>query len=118
MKCFQCGFEMDDAAASCPNCGAEQGKVQILPPEERENFQGLTIEAERGPAGDDDYRGEGPRRRVYVHRVDLGSTPGGLFLKLIIAGVLLFLVIMALPLALLVIGVIFAGWLGSQFWRR
>ncbi|TCL76418.1 hypothetical protein EDC14_1002177 [Hydrogenispora ethanolica] len=118
MKCFQCGYEFDDAAERCPQCGAEPDKVQVLPPEERENFQGLTIEVEPGDAGGERRQEEGPRRRVFVHRVDVGNSAGGFFLKLLIAGIALLLLIMVLPVALFWIVIVLAGWFGARWWRR
>jgi hypothetical protein len=117
MNCTYCGFEMEEGAAVCLNCGAEKGKVQVLTPEERENFQGLTINDEPEPR-DYEYKSADGRRRVYVRQVNLGKSPLGLFTPLLIGAVILGLVIFLLPLALFMVGILLLGWLLAGFLRR
>lgn len=58
----------------------EQGQVKVLPPEERENFKGITIEAGDSGRQEQNYRGyyesdyRDPRKRVYVRHVNLSSS--------------------------------------------
>lgn len=132
MKCLQCGFEMEEGVPVCPNCeAAREVRVEVLPPEEGaralrepENFQGLTLRDQGYKEGAYEYQSEcepdsfepgsrGPgresgTRRVYVRQFTFGRAPGGILGKLIIAAVLIGLVIVALPLALLGIGLFLA----------
>ncbi len=113
MNCTQCGFELEDGAAVCPNCGMELGKVRALAPEERESFEGMTIEAGR-PGGDsDEYRSEGPGRRVYARRIEIGNSPGGILLWVLIGTVLALLVLISLPVALIGFGLLLLRWLSG-----
>jgi hypothetical protein len=111
---------MEDESTVCSNCGGEKSRVQVLTPEERENFQGLTIsqEPERNDDGYYEYKSAGGRRRVYMRQVNLGRSPAGLLTSLFIGVVILGLVILFLPLALLVIGILVLGWLLSGFRGR
>jgi hypothetical protein len=48
----------------------------------------------------------------------VGNSAGGFFLKLLIAGIALLLLIMVLPVALFWIVIVLAGWFGARWWRR
>ena len=86
----------------------------MLRPDERDDFNGLTIqqggESENATGfkeetpGNYEYRSEGPGHRVYVRQVSFGSHMGFLT-KLLIVAVILFLVFVALPVALIVLAV-------------
>ncbi|MCL6590750.1 MAG: hypothetical protein K6U80_12435 [Firmicutes bacterium] len=120
MNCTYCGSGMGGGSNVCPNCGAGRGKVQVLTPGERENFEGLTIE--NGPGQPDgrfcEYKSANGRRRVYVHQVNLGKSTPGLFAPLLTGAVILGLAVLLLPLALLMVGILLSGWLMAGFLRR
>lgn len=120
MNCPYCGFEIENETTVCPNCGGERSQVQVLTPEERENFQGLTIsdESEHHDDGFYEYKSADGRRRVYVRQVNLGRSPAGLLTSLFIGAIVLGLIILFLPLALLMIGIVVLGWLLAGFRRR
>ena len=120
MRCPKCGDEMD-TADTCKKCADGEPELTILTPDERDEFRGLTIqqgnERDQGPDypqwpddGGYSYRSEGPGHRVYVRQVSFGSQSTGWLTKLIIAAVLLFLLFVALPLALIVIAVSSVLW--------
>mgnify|MGYP001326930864 CR=1 FL=1 len=60
----------------------EQGQVKVLPPEERENFKGITIEVGNDGNGNQEQNNRGyyeydyrdPQKRVYSRRVILNSS--------------------------------------------
>ena len=114
MRCPKCGGEMETDSSICSRCAAETGEVKVLRPDERDDFNGLTIQQggesenttgfrEETP-GNYEYRSEGPGHRVYVRQVSFGSHMGFLT-KLLIVAVILFLVFVALPVALIVLAV-------------
>ena len=114
MRCPKCGAAMDNDSSICSRCAAETGEVKVLRPDERDDFNGLTIQQD-GDAdnttgvreetpGNYEYRSEGPGHRVYVRQVSFGSHMGFLT-KLLIVAVILFLVFVALPIALIVLAV-------------
>jgi hypothetical protein len=105
---------METDSSICSRCAAETGEVKVLRPDERDDFNGLTIqqggESENATGfkeetpGNYEYRSEGPGHRVYVRQVSFGSHMGFLT-KLLIVAVILFLVFVALPIALIVLAV-------------
>ncbi len=114
MRCPKCGGEMEIDSSICSRCAAETGEVKVLRPDERDDFNGLTIQQggesenttgfrEETP-GNYEYRSEGPGHRVYVRQVSFGSHMGFLT-KLLIVAVILFFVFVALPVALIVLAV-------------
>ena len=96
MKCPKCGAEMENDGGVCSRCAAETAEVKVLPPDERDDFKGMTIQqgGEAGdktgfreePPGSYEYRSEGPGHRVYVRQVSFGSQSMGLLTKLLIVG--------------------------------
>ena len=105
---------MEPDSSICSRCATETVEVKVLRPDERDDFHGLTIQQggeadntkgfrEETP-GNYEYRSEGPGHRVYVRQVSFGSHMGFLT-KLLIVAVILFLVFVALPIALIVLAV-------------
>jgi len=115
MRCPKCGAEMDPDSSICSRCATETVEVKVLRPDERDDFNGLTIqqggEAEHTTEfreetpGNYEYRNEGPGHRVYVRQVSFGSQSMGFLTKLLIVAVILFLIFVALPVALIVLAV-------------
>jgi len=116
MKCSNRGIEFDDDGPVRPQCGGTGDQVEVLPPEERDNFRGITI-GDEPPAADRPCQSSqsengGSRRRVYVKTFNFGgSTPGGIITKLLAAAVMIGLIIVALPLVLIIAGLIAVSWL-------
>jgi hypothetical protein len=107
----------------CEKCENEVGEVKVLQPDERDDFQGLTLQqgeepsARSGYAKDSsnnyEYRSEGPGHRVFVRQVSFGSggtRPFGFLTKLIIAALILFFIFVALPIALVLMVVFSLIW--------
>ena len=120
MRCSQCNEELTTPGVDCPRCGNKVVEVKVLRPDDRDDFPGLTIQpgedaADRGSdksgrTGDYAYRSDGPGQRVYVRQVSFGSRPFGFLTKLIIAALILFFVFVALPVALVLMGVFSLIW--------
>ena len=115
MQCSKCGSETD-AAGFCKSCAGDEPEIKVLSPDERDDFHGLTIQQgnEREPSpdypqwppdGNQEYRSEGPGHRVYVRQVSFGSNATSLLTKLVIAAVIVFLLFVALPIALVIVAV-------------
>ena len=120
MKCPKCGVEMEIDSSICRHCAAETGEVKVLRPDERDGFNGLTIQQD-GEAdnttgfreetpGNYEYRSEGPGHRVYVRQVSFGSQPFGFLTKLVIAAMILFFIFVALPVALVIMVIFSLVW--------
>ena len=121
MRCPKCGGESDEVGSVCKRCAAAEPEVKVLSPDERDDFNGLTIqqgnEREQGPDypqwpadSSHEYHSEGPGHRVYVRQVSFGSQSTGILTKLVLAAVVLFLLFVALPLALIIMVVSSVLW--------
>jgi hypothetical protein len=106
---------MENDSGVCSRCGTETTEVKVLLPDERDEFKGLTIQQGSGPenstgfreepSGSYEYRREGAGHRVYVKQVSFGTHSMGLLTKLLIVAVILFLIFVALPVALIVVAI-------------
>lgn len=109
MKCDFCGREVAPGTLECPYCHYQfKIDAQVLTPDERDTFEGVTIE-EDGSASDNKNVGRGAERsggyergygqqnvppRVKVHTFGCGS---GLLMTLLILGGILALFFFLLP---------------------
>jgi hypothetical protein len=110
MPCIHCGADTEPGQDTCINC-RQKPEVTVLPPEERENFNGLTIEPD---SNDKDYHQSQTNHsnpHVFVHQFNFGSAKGNLLLKLLIGAVFLVIVILALPVALIFLAFFIINWL-------
>ena len=121
MRCPKCGGESDEVGSVCKRCAVREPEIKVLSPDERDDFNGLTIQQgnEREPGPDypqwpadssREYHSEGPGHRVYVRQVSFGSQSTGILTKLVVAAVVLFLLFVALPLALIIMVVSSVLW--------
>ena len=120
MRCPECNAEIANVGSDCEKCGYKAAPVKVLRPDERDDFQGLTIQQggespgqapyTDGQSGNYEYRSEGPGHRVYVRQVSFGSKPFGFLTKLIVIAVILFFVFIALPVALVLMAVFSLLW--------
>jgi len=95
--CNICRNEFEDSDGICPACGTNFSTVQILPPGEREDFNGMTIEQDNGERNNGRARASSPYQKVFV----FNSTSAGPLTKLLLNILLLLAVIVFLPLVLL-----------------
>jgi hypothetical protein len=108
VKCVVCGHEIRSDDQLCPNCIELENKVQVLTPEEKRDFSGITIEQdqEKQSAGHDDNRGYSENQRIYVKHVNFSMGQTSILTKIILGMIVAGLLIVALPIALLIIGVV------------
>lgn len=104
MKCSFCGRELERGIQECPYCHCRiETEVQVLRPEERDTFEGVTIEEDGSTEGGtrvEDVRDErradeqtaGPKIRV--HSFGCGS---GILMTLLILGGILAIFFFLLP---------------------
>lgn len=108
MKCSICGVEIQAGEQLCSKCMELENKVQVLTPEEKRDFTGLTIEQEQreqaaGPQNDRSYGGN---QRIYVKHVNFNMGRTGIITKIIFGMILAGLLIVALPIALFVVSIV------------
>lgn len=124
MRCSTCNREIDEAAGNCPHCAESEGQgVRVLSPEERTGYDGVTIdtggEPEETREAHRSYYQNGPRQKIYVKSIGLGSS--NWLMKFIIfaavAAIAAFLILVALPMTLLGIAVGVVVWLVLSLFR-
>ena len=54
MRCPKCGGESDEVGSVCNRCAVREPEIKVLSPDERDDFNGLTIQQgnEREPGPD------------------------------------------------------------------
>ncbi len=100
MNCLNCGFEVEPEDSVCKNC-KQNPRISILPPEENENFTGLTIEQDLNNQ-QKEFNHNDPR--IFIRRIQFGTGKNNFLFYFFIAIMLLLLAVIALPLFLVIIG--------------
>ena len=99
MKCSFCGKELERGTQECPYCHCSiEAEVQVLRPEERDTFDGVTIEQDGNAEGGTRVEDMRTERRAYeqirVHSFGCGS---GILMTLLILGGILAIFFFLLP---------------------
>lgn len=105
MKCSFCGKELERGTQECPYCHCRiEAEVQVLRPEERDTFDGVTIEQDGNSESGTRVEDAKAERRTYgqstagpqirVHSFGCGS---GILMTLLILGGILAIFFFLLP---------------------
>lgn len=112
MYCEKCGNQLNPGETNCPICRHSIDEVEVLTPEEKNNFQGMTIEAidndEKDRYRDEHRTGQ---QKIYFKQTHLNLSGTSLLTKLVIAAFVVFMVFIALPILLLILSLVLIGWL-------
>ncbi len=112
MQCPNCGAQIPAGTGTCPQCG-HVAEVTVLSRQERDDFNGMTIEEENREGSRRYSGGTGAWRRS--KQVNITFDSSSWISKLIVAAVLALLVFFFLPLLMffLLVGgvVLIAFWL-------
>lgn len=116
MRCSKCNREIDDVSGRCTYCD-EKEAVRVISKEEVTGYQGVTIDTD-AEERQRQYRG-GREQRVFVKKINIGSRDWltKLLAVVIFAALAAFLLFVALPVALIGIGVGVVVWLVLSFLR-
>lgn len=120
MRCSKCGQELGPGERECSAC-RELHDVKVLSPQERENFQGVTLESEPPRESGGQYYGydsSGPNHRVHVRSVRFTTGGMSLWSKLAAVAVVGLLVFVFLPLAVLLVAGASLAWFLYRALRR
>ncbi|QJW47120.1 hypothetical protein HA075_15695 [bacterium BFN5] len=112
MYCEKCGNQINSGEIYCKICHHSSEDVEVLTPEEKNSFQGMTIEAVDNDTNEryqDEHRTT--EERIYFKQTHLNLSGVSLLTKLVIAALLVFMVFVALPIFLLILSIILIGWL-------
>jgi hypothetical protein len=107
LNCTVCGAEIQSDTGQCPKCKEIENNVQVLTPEEKQDFDGITIEQDVEKRAEEQYtyQSYNKNQRIYVKHVNFGGRMG-LFTKLILCIIFIGLIVVALPIALFFISVV------------
>lgn len=122
MRCSKCDREVDASIGKCLYCAeAEAEKVRILTPEEKLRYQGVTIDT----GGEDRESSQQYRRRkanpgFYIKQINLNGSSwlSKFMIFAILAAIAAFILLVALPVALVGIGVGVLVWIVLGFFKR
>lgn len=116
MQCKKCGYEYVEALKECPNCQApnEPAETKILLPDERDTFEGVTIDDETveggsGRADGTDRQSETGGPRIFQTSVKIGGGLGIIWqlLFLVAAAAVVFVLLPAFLLVFLAIAAVY-----------
>lgn len=111
-RCLECGTEYQSGQEHCPACNAALNPVRVMTLNEREQFDGMTIEQDDNSGKYGQYDKAGTKSRVYVRQVKFSSGGMGLITKLLIgAGLVALIMLVALPVMLVFLAAAVFGWL-------
>jgi len=107
VKCIVCGAEIQSDEQLCPVCIEVEHKVQVLTPEEKQDFTGITIEQDQGKQTReyDDSHDNNEKQRIYVKHVKFSMGQTGILTKIILGIIFTGLIVLALPIALFIISI-------------
>ncbi len=116
-QCTQCAAEIKEGMTYCPKCGQMCSAVQVLTPQERENFQGITIQDDKDEqASGYEQRSFESGQRVYVRHIQFGSS--GFIVKLILLVITLLFIFVFLPMAMMFAAAGILGWFIIRLLKR
>lgn len=108
MKCIVCGAQTQSDEQLCPLCIESEHKVQVLTPEAKQDFTGITIEQDQGKQTNEynEYHGTNKKQRLYVKYVNFSMGQTSILTRIILGIILAGLILVVLPIALLVISIV------------
>lgn len=122
MRCFKCNREIDDHSGKCTYCEEENAEsVRVISKEEIVDYQGVTIDTGSGDQQRQrrQYNQNTGNHQVFIKKISLGSS--GWLTKIVIlvalAAIAAFLLFVALPVALIGVGIGIVVWMVLSFLR-
>lgn len=118
---MKCGRSLDAATGRCPHCEEQEGKVRVLTPEEKRSYEGVTIDTDGADGGRQERERARARggRRIFIRKVDVSGSDWltKLIIFAVIAAIAAFVLFIALPVALVGIGIAVLVWLVLSFFQ-
>lgn len=106
LNCIVCGAEVQANEQQCSKCREMESKVQVLTLEEKQHFNGITLEQNLEQEEGRYYEEETSNASQHIYSRQFNITHTSVFTKLIIGFILAGILFVALPLAIVFISVI------------
>lgn len=119
MRCSTCGYELDENG-KCRNCENETAKVHVMSKEEKETYNGVTIEEPSFRREHFEGSAKNDSRKIYVNTFGLGNSSWlvKISIFILVAAILAFVVFVALPVILVGAAIGIVVWLVLSFVRH
>ncbi|MBP2628668.1 MAG: hypothetical protein H6Q68_3379 [Firmicutes bacterium] len=105
LNCRVCGAGVEADEQQCSKCREMENKVQVLTLEERQYFNGITLEQDQPEEGRHyEYQDSNVKQQMYSRQFNISST--GFLTKLLLGVILAGLVFIALPIAIFFISIV------------
>ncbi|MBP2645363.1 MAG: hypothetical protein H6Q75_803 [Firmicutes bacterium] len=116
MRCVNCGRVLEQEE----RCQCRETEATRLAPEERENFQGITVETESDARSNYQYRyqQQGANQGIHISHMTWGLGRMKWTTKLLIVAVIVVFVVVFLPLAVFFMVIASLLWMLTRFLRR
>jgi len=123
MHCPKCGRELD-IEGKCSYCNSEEMNVRVMTPEEKAEYDGVTIEE---PISKEDVaknwrrkQSENPHKGIFIRNINFGNSNwiSKITFILVIAALIAFVVFIALPIVLIAAGIGVIVWIVLNFLRE
>ena len=120
MRCLKCDREIDEKIGKCTYC-EEDESVRVISKEEIVGYQGVTIDTENDTHREEEhyYDQNRPKQHIYVKNINIGKSNWltKIAIFVILAAIASFLLFVALPVALIGIGIGLVVWMVLSFVR-
>lgn len=122
MRCSVCNRELDESTGKCAFCaGRTDENVRVMSPEEKSQYQGVTIDTTENDRGERrQYGGARQNTGFYVKQIRLGRSNWltKLAIMVALAAIAAFVLFIALPVVLICVSVGVVIWIVLSFLQR
>lgn len=121
MRCEKCNREIDEVIGKCSFCDETiTENIRVLTPEEKSHYQGVTIDTNNETNEERSrYDHAKPNQKIYVRKIDFNGSNWitRIAIFVLLAAIAAFLLFVAVPVALIGIGVGVVVWLVLIFFK-
>lgn len=121
MHCKKCNREIDETIGTCSFCNETVAEnIRVLTPEEKSHYQGITIDTNNETnEGRSQYNHARTNQKIYVRKINYNGSSWitKIAIFVVLAAIAAFLLFVALPVALIGIGVGVVVWLVLSFFK-
>ena len=105
LNCRVCGAKVEMDEEKCLKCREMESKVQVLTLEEKQDFNGITLEQDtQEEEGHNEYQANNGKPHIYIKQFSISNT--SLLTKLLVGIILAGFIFVALPIAIFFISIV------------